>query len=152
MFCKIYRFPMRFCSSDFENRQLTVVSTDSSCSGWFWITTADSSYGWFALRRLIWDFRRLIWDLRLNWPPPEFWPRCLLICILVTVMCDYLVIPLKRMINNCLLHMRQFKALSVLTWYQFVTKTPSYFPTPQEVKGNQTMKFDRLILHEKHFS
>ena len=79
LFYKIYHFPMRFCSSYLENQQTIVVSTDSSCSGWLRIATADSSYGWFALRRLIRDFRRLIWDLRLNWPPPEFWPWCPLI-------------------------------------------------------------------------
>ena len=33
---------MRFRSSYFENRQLTVVSTDSSCSGWLRVATADS--------------------------------------------------------------------------------------------------------------
>ena len=46
-------------------------------------------------------------------------------CILVTVICDYLVIPFNCMINNCLLHMRQFTVPSILTLYQFVTKTPS---------------------------
>ena len=79
LFYKLYPFPMRFCSSYFENRQLNLVSTDSSCSGWFWVTTVDSSYGWFALRQLIRDFRRLIWDLRLNWLPPEFWLGCPLV-------------------------------------------------------------------------
>ena len=66
---------MRFCSSQFENQQLILVPTDSSCSGWLRVITTDSSYGWFALQRLIRYLRWLIWDLRLNRSHPEFWPR-----------------------------------------------------------------------------
>ena len=69
MFHEIYHFPMQFISSCFENRQLSLVSIDSSCSGWLRVATTDLSY----------DLRRLIWDLRLTWPPPEFWPSCPLI-------------------------------------------------------------------------
>ena len=36
--------PMQFFSSYFENLQLALVSTESSCSGWLPVGTADSSY------------------------------------------------------------------------------------------------------------
>ena len=103
---------MRFCNSYFENRWLTLVLSDSTCSCWLLVATSDSSYGWFPLRRLI-------QDLQLNWPPSGFWPWCPPDSILFR----FIPIPLNSWLRSAKYIYALESAKLTLSWASFTNNT-----------------------------